>query len=310
MQESLKPNGYIMTSSIFKNVLFVLNPISGDISKEEVQTVIDEYAREHSLVSEFYFTTGTDDNKALESLIKHTQPELVVAIGGDGTVSLVAKVLNHGNIPLAIIPLGSGNGLSKDLGIPQEIPAAVNLIQTGIIRPIDSLDINGHTVFHLSDLGFNARIVKLFCSGETRGPGAYAWIALQEYLAYEPFYYIIKTDSESFEGPAFMLTIANANAFGSNAAINPDGVVDDGFFEVCLIEPFPKTAALGILYSLYTDTIHTSIYSRIIKCREATIIKSPDDMVQIDGEPVELGDELKVKVHKRSLKVLVPAADQ
>ena len=296
------------TPKAFKNLLFVLNPISGDIGKEEVQELISDFCRQNHCHYQVYLTTGEQDAPALALLVAKNDPDVVVAVGGDGTVSLVAQVLNHGRTPLAIIPLGSGNGLSKDLGIPQDLDAALHLLKTGQIRAIDSLDILGHTVFHLADLGFNARIVKIFCEGETRGPGTYARIAFQEYLKYEPFQYKIITDQETFEGPAFMLTIANANAFGSNAAINPDGVVDDGFFEICLLEPFPKTAALGILINLYTDTIQKSVYSRILKCRQATIYKQPDDVIQIDGEPVTLGDQLQVRLHRQSLQVLVPDA--
>ena len=296
------------TPKAFKNLLFVLNPISGDIGKEEVQELISDFCRQNHFHYQVYRTTGEQDAQALALLVAKNDPDVVVAVGGDGTVSLVAQVLNHGRTPLAIIPLGSGNGLSKDLGIPQDLDAALHLLKSGRIRAIDSLDILGHTVFHLADLGFNARIAKIFCEGETRGPGTYARIAFQEYLKYEPFQYKIITDQETFEGPAFMLTIANANAFGSNAAINPDGVVDDGFFEICLLEPFPKTAALGILINLYTDTIQKSVYSRILKCRQATIYKQPDDVIQIDGEPVTLGDQLQVRLHRQSLQVLVPDA--
>jgi diacylglycerol kinase (ATP) len=294
------------TPKAFKHLLFVLNPISGDIAKEETREMIADFCRENHYHHQFYLTTGEQDAPALQLLVTNNQPDAVVAVGGDGTVSLVANVLNHGPIPLAIIPLGSGNGLSKDLGIPQDVAAALHLLNAGKIRAIDSLDIHGHTVFHLADLGFNARIVKIFCEGVSRGPGAYARIAFQEYLKYQPHHYKIVTDQETFEGPAFMLTIANANAFGSNAAINPEGVVDDGFFEICLLEPFPKTAALGILINLYTDTIQKSIYSRILKCRQATIYKQEADVVQIDGEPVDLGNQLQVHLHKRSLQVLVP----
>jgi diacylglycerol kinase (ATP) len=290
----------------FKSLLFVLNPISGDIAKDEVRELIVAFCRENHYDHQFYLTTGENDAQALQLLVTHNQPDAVVAVGGDGTVSLVANILNHGATPLGIIPLGSGNGLSKDLGIPQDITAALQLLHAGRIRAIDSLDIHGHTVFHLADLGFNARIVRIFCEGESRGPGAYARIAFQEYLKFEPHAYRIVTDRETFAGPAFMLTIANANAFGSNAAINPEGIVDDGFFEICLLEPFPKTAALGILINLYTDTIQKSVYSRILKCRQATIYKQPEDVIQIDGEPVELGDELQIRLHKRSLQVLVP----
>jgi diacylglycerol kinase (ATP) len=295
------------TPQAFKHLLFVLNPISGDIDKEEVREMIAHFCRENHYEARFYLTTGKEDDLALQLLVTNNQPDAVVAVGGDGTVSLVAKILNHGRIPLAIIPLGSGNGLSKDLGIPQDPMAALDLLVTGKVRAIDSLDIHGHTVFHLADLGFNARIVKIFCEGNTRGPGAYARIAFQEYLKFEPHQYRIITDQETFEGPAFMLTIANANAFGSNAAINPEGIVDDGFFEICLLEPFPKTAALGLLINLYTDTIQKSVYSRILKCRQATIYKEPEDVLQIDGEPVELGNELQVNLHKTSLQILVPA---
>jgi len=292
----------------FKKILFVLNPIAGDLAKEDVKKLSQEYCETEQLEQEVYVTTGQDDEKELEQLLQKGF-DLVVAIGGDGTVSLVAKLLNHTSITLGILPQGSGNGLSKDLGIPQDIPAALNIIKNGKIKAIDSLEINGQPAFHLCDLGFNARIVKMFCEGRTRGPGAYAKIAFQEYLAYEPFTYQIKTDQETFAGPAFMLTIANANAFGSNAAINPEGEVDDGFFEICMIEPFPGTAALGILYDLYTNSIQKSVYSRILKCKEATITKEPNDILQIDGEPVPtIADEIFVKLYKRSLKVLVPAS--
>ncbi|GEO03685.1 hypothetical protein AAE02nite_13490 [Adhaeribacter aerolatus] len=290
----------------FQKALFVLNPISGDISKEEVQAMVEEYCYEHHLQLTFYHTTGDNDCNEIKELIATQKPDVVMAIGGDGTVSLVAEILNFSSIPLGIIPLGSGNGLSKDIGIPQEIDQALALLKNGVIRKIDSLDINGKTVFHLSDLGFNAFIVKKFNEGETRGPGAYAWIALQEYINYAPFSYKIQTDKEYWEGEAFMVTIANANAFGSNATINPSGILDDGFFEICLIEPFPKGAAIGLLFSLYTDKIHNSVYSRILKCKSATIRKSADDILQIDGELVETSDTLIVKMNTKSLSVLMP----
>lgn len=153
-------------------------------------------------------------------------------------------------------------------------------------------------------------MVKRFCDGDTRGPGAYAWIALQEYLSYTPKVYKIDTDTDSFEGEAFMVTIANANAFGSNATINPNGILNDGRFEICLIEPFPKAAGLGILYKLYTDNIDNSVYTRKISCRQATIYNLDHEVMHIDGEPVELGDEIKIEMHQQSLKVFLPLPDE
>jgi diacylglycerol kinase family enzyme len=162
---------------------------------------------------------------------------------------------------------------------------------------------------HLADLGFNALVVERFCSGDSRGPGAYVRIALQEYLNYEPITYRVETDREVFEGPAFMLTIANANTFGSNVVINPNSQLDDGEFEICLIEPFPATAALGILYHLYTDAFDTSVYTRRLRCRKASIQVpgQTEVLVQVDGEPVQVTTPISVEINPGSLQVLIPA---
>jgi diacylglycerol kinase (ATP) len=293
-----------------KNLLFVINPIAGDIDKEELEEEIKTTCAEHQIACSIYKTTGDRDEAHIKELIDQGGFDAVFAVGGDGTVSQVGALLIGTSTPLGIIPLGSGNGLSKDLNIPQDTEEALQLIHHYIIRNIDTIDLNGHPSIHLSDLGFNALVVKRFCEGDRRGPGSYAWIALQEYMNYEPKFYRIETDTENFEGEAFMVTIANANAFGSNAAINPNGVLNDGRFEICLIEPFPKSAGLGILYQMYTDNIDSSIYTRRISCRSAKIYNDNEEVTHVDGEPVELGKEIIVTMHPKSLKVILPGPDE
>ncbi|PKV75695.1 diacylglycerol/lipid kinase family protein [Pontibacter ramchanderi] len=289
-----------------RNLLFVVNPIAGDIDKEELEDEIKTTCAEHQLNCTLYRTTGKNDAGEIKKRIEQDNYDAVFAVGGDGTVSLVGALLIGTQTPLGIIPLGSGNGLSKDLGIPQDTEEALQLLHEHVVRNIDTIDLNGHPSIHLSDLGFNALVVKRFCEGDKRGPGAYAWIALQEYIQYEPKFYRIETDTENFEGEAFMVTIANANAFGSNAAINPSGILNDGRFEICLIEPFPKAAAPVLLYRMYTDNIDGSIYTRRISCRRATVYNVDHEVVHIDGEPAELGEEIKVTMHAKSLKVILP----
>ena len=289
-----------------KHLLFVINPIAGDIDKGELQEEIITICNEHEVAYDIYLTTGEKDKENIKALMAQNQYDGVFTAGGDGTVSIVASLLIGTTVPLGIIPLGSGNGLSKDLDIPQDTEEALELIHRNIIRNIDTITLNGHPSIHLSDLGFNALVVKGFCEGGTRGPGAYARIALQEYLGYESKNYRIETDLETFEGKAFMVTIANANAFGSNANINPNGVLNDGRFEICLIEPFPKAAGIAILYKLYTDSIDTSVYTRRLSCKTATIYNLDQEVMHIDGEPVDLGEKVEVQMHPKSLKVILP----
>lgn len=288
---------------------FVLNPISGDIDKQDLESTITDFCATRGRQASFFHTTGKQDLARLRAHLAAHAPDAVFAAGGDGTVNLVSEALLGGQIPLGILPLGSGNGLSKDLGIPQNLEDALNLICQHELRAIDTLRVGGHFSVHLADLGFNALVVERFCSGDSRGAGAYVRIALQEYLNYEPITYRIETDREQFEGPAFMLTIANASTFGSNVVINPNSHIDDGEFELCLIEPFPATAALGILYHLYTDAFDASVYTRRLRCRRATIQVSgqPELLVQVDGEPVRVAGPVNVEISPRSLHVLTPA---
>ncbi|WP_207430528.1 diacylglycerol/lipid kinase family protein [Sabulibacter ruber] len=288
-------------------ILFVINPISGDIDKEELVEDIKSFCREQKLPNEIFTTTGEKDEEKLKKHIAAYQPEIVCAVGGDGTVSLVAKSIIRTDAALAIIPQGSGNGLSKDIGVPQDYNEALHLLADHTIMPIDTLDVNGLLSIHICDMGFNALVVKRFCSGETRGPGAYAWIAMQEFMGYVPKKYTIITDDKTvFEGEAFMISVTNAKAFGSNATINPTGVINDGHFEICILEPFPKASSLGILYRLYTDTIDGSVYTHRFSCRTATILNHAKEVTQIDGEPEELGEEIKFTVQPRSLRVVLP----
>ncbi|WP_375436061.1 diacylglycerol/lipid kinase family protein [uncultured Hymenobacter sp.] len=298
--------------TLLRHLLFVLNPISGDIDKAELEQTITTYCTERGRTAVFYHTTGTDDlTKLRDYLIQHTF-DAVFAAGGDGTVSLVAEALVNKAIPLGILPLGSGNGLSKDLGIPQDTAEALNLIWRHQLRIIDTLQIGGNFSAHLADLGFNALVVERFDQGDTRGPGAYVRIATQEFLSYEPAAYRIETDQETWEGPAFMVTIANANTFGSNVIINPDSDLDDGQFEICVIEPFPNAAAPGILYDLYTSGFDTSVYTRRLCCRQASITVPGEQevLVQIDGEPKTLPTPVKVEINHHSLQVLVPMPNE
>lgn len=290
----------------FKKLLFVINPISGDVDKSELEEAITAFCQAKNICYTIFKTTGQDDFNKLKQHRQDFSPDAVFAVGGDGTVHLAAAVVNHTPVPLGIIPLGSGNGLSKDLGIPQNIPEAMNLVGTHSIKPIDTLELNGKPCIHLSDLGFNALIVTKYNEGDSRGPQAYLKIALQEYLNYECHRYKIVTDQEIFEGDAFMITITNSNAFGSNVKINPNGILDDGIFEICLIESFPKMAALQIMYDLYTETIDDSQFTRVLSCKYATIYNYTDTYAQIDGEIVKLGHKIEIKQFPKSLHVVVP----
>lgn len=292
-----------------QNVLMVFNPISGDdIDKEAIEIAIKVFCDQAGIGLTFYKTTGdlAADHQAIQEFIDSQHPDAVIAVGGDGTVSLVANLLIGHPTPMGIIPLGSGNGLSKDLSIPQEVEEALEVIRHFQVKPIDTLVVNGLPCVHISDIGFNAVIVDRFDKDEGRGFTTYAWNTVKEFGDYQPKHYQVHTDQGDFEGEAFMIAFTNANAFGSNTTINPSGVIDDGIFEICIIKSFPKLEGVGILYRLLTGEIDQSMHYEIIQCTRATIQNPDMELLQIDGEPQEAVATVEVTIRPSSLRVIVP----
>ncbi len=289
-----------------RKLLFVINPISGGVNKDDAEEVITTFCQSQDIEALFYRTTGEEDENQIWQLHQVHRPDGIVAVGGDGTVNMVGTMLIDKDIPLGIIPQGSGNGLSKDLKIPQDFTESLQVLSKFHVTPIDTLEINGEPSLHLSDLGFNALVVKCFSEGDTRGPAAYAWHVAKEYVSYQPKEFEVVTDTEQFSGKAFMIAIANANTFGSNAMINPMGMIDDGMFEICVLEEFPKLEGIGILYQLFNGEINNSLRSRIIHCRKATIYNPEGELLQIDGEPMGSPREVNVVIKQHSLRVILP----
>jgi len=292
----------------YSRYLFVVNPIAGDNEKEEFAEWISELVTQHGLDYKTYYTTGEGDETEIKNLIDSFKPEIVVAAGGDGTVNLVAHHLLATDIAMAIIPLGSGNGLAKDLKIPHlNAKDALELIVEPKVIEIDTLEANDNFFMHISDIGFNAHIVRLFNNGSSRGLLSYMKFTVKEFFKYDTFHYQIETDMEKIKGHAFMITIANSNQFGSNLTINPNGEYDDGTFEIIIIRRFPRRKILAIMWRLITKKINFSPYTRVLKCQRATIRTKKLKTLQADGEILGRVNEANIKIHHRSLKVVVPA---
>ncbi len=290
-----------------KRYLFVINPIAGEVDKGEFQERIKTESKTYGWDYKEYLTTGKKDRQMIQELLESYDPELVIAVGGDGTVNLVAELLSGSKRTLAIIPAGSGNGLAKDLHIPQNnLPAALEQLLHGQIVEIDTLRANKNFFMHLSDIGFNAHIVKLFSKSSSRGLLTYMRFVLKEFFNYPTNYYEIKTDNGSFKGNAFMITIANSNQFGSNLTINPDGNWSDGQFEVVIIKRFPKKEAFMLFFRLITKKIQFSPHCIIIRCTKAKIICEKKKTLQFDGEIAGKVREANFSISKRNLRIVIP----
>lgn len=298
-----------MQNIAYKKLLIVVHPLSVNKLFATFEDDYEDFCNTNKITCLRFNTTGDGDLLKLRELYYSEKPDLIIAAGGDGTVSLCGNVVVNTSTPLAIIPAGSTNGLAKELNIPFNTTAALDLILNGKIKPVDTLKLNGRNSFHISDLGFNARILKRVSLSSRRGRILYFLFSLNEYFRYKHSKYEVKTPDNYFKGKALMLIITNSRGFGYNLKVNPTGMIDDGIFEICIIKKFPRIHVFKMLYRVYSKTLHKSGYAKIIKATKATINNLRKGEIHIDGEPVEMNDTISVEINPAGLHVLV-AADQ
>lgn len=286
-------------------LLFIINPRSGRGSDKALPILIADYAKKFFWDFRVHFLKGNSESE-LKSEIERFSPDIVVAAGGDGTINMMADILNGSNIPLGIIPTGSANGMAKELNIPSRIEPALEICNKGKIKAIDLMRINGKTCIHLADVGLNARVVKRFEEDTKRGLLTYARHLFGEMFLLKVYTFRILIDGIKTKRKGVSMTFANASKYGTGAVINPGGKLDDGKFELIIIKPFPGIKLLSIAWKMFVNRLHTSDYVEIISCHSAQVFSNKKTTLQIDGEIFGKVKEISIESIPGALKVIVP----
>lgn len=288
-----------------QNIFVIVNPISGGVNKVKL---LDEFLNQidgEQFSVEVRFTEGPHHATKLAEEALAEGVNIIVAIGGDGTVNEIAQVLVSTEVALALIPTGSGNGLARHLEIPLNVSGAVDVINGGKIRAIDSVKINDQFYFGVAGIGFDAQISWDFAEYGRRGFLSYAILTLKNIPYYQSKIYELSVDGRKLSREAFGISFANGSEFGNGAAIAPKAKIDDGFLDVVILNKFPLYAGAGIAWRLFNQTLHKSKYIEQFRCKEVEI-KEKNLKAHIDGEPVLFPDGLHLQIVPSSLKVLVP----
>ncbi|PHN08500.1 diacylglycerol/lipid kinase family protein [Flavilitoribacter nigricans] len=291
-----------------KKCLFIVNPISGGLSKKQFLLELENFCRSEQLEYGVIETANEGNDTRIQSAIKSFQPQVVVACGGDGTVNLVARNLLNTDMEMAIIPLGSANGLAGDLGIPSDNQKALQLLLSGKIRALDVIAINeDEYCLHLSDLGFNATIVENFNRSNLRGQLAYLLFFLKSLFTDHTRNYHFILPDQSFQKKAAMVVLANGSRYGFGAEVNPVGRPDDGHFELCVFSNYPWYAFFSVLFHFLTGQLKSSRYYEVFSTERLFIKADRPVELQVDGEPLGPFDEVNAILLPRRVNTLVPA---
>lgn len=287
-----------------RKALFIINPISGGKKKDGVPELIEKHLDPAKFGYIVVFSNGIAHARkiAKEAVGKF---DLVVAVGGDGTVNEVASALVGTDTTLGIVPYGSGNGLSRFLGISMNAGQAIKNLNSGSVELIDSAKLNGRPFFNMAGMGFDAHISEVFSHGKKRGFITYIKSSFEEVNKYEPQLYQLEIDGQAYEREAFMLSFANSSQYGNNAHISPKASVQDGLLDICVIKQFPLWRFVEMGIRMITKTADKTKYVEILQGKTIKIKRSKPGPVHLDGEPQIIDSDILIEIVPQSLKVIV-----
>lgn len=290
-----------------KRILFIINPISGIkriINFERViQRKIDHAKFDVSVRYTEY--KGHGSLLAREAVADHI--DIVVAVGGDGTINEIASQLVNTDTIMGIIPAGSGNGMAFHLNIPIVATRAVKVINQLKVEPIDVCQLNDSYFFSVAGIGFDAKVAYDFNAEKHRGLNNYLKQIIKNYIHYKQDMFRISYNGITIDKEAFFITFANSSQWGFNIKMAPFASIQDGLVDVCIFHKPPFYKILPTAGNLLTNQINKDPISEYISCSEVNI--STEDglpiYLHIDGDAVEPTTEVHVRVIPKSLNMIV-----
>lgn len=280
----------------------IYNPISGN--KGNSSRLQNEQLLKNIPNTTILKTAYSNHASELTQQAISLNPTKIIVIGGDGTINEVAKELIDTEIPLGIVPMGSGNGLARHLGVPLEFKKALQFaLDKNESKAIDVAYLNKQAFFCTAGIGFDATVAHDFSKRNGRGMINYVrstFAMNREYQNIE-----VKFKNEKEFTPYFSITFANANQFGNHAYISPSSNLNDQLIELVSIKPlnFWERIQLGISLFLKTISNHSKVRINSVSTCELEVKNC--SYYHLDGETFPMSDSsVKIKIIPKALRII------
>ncbi len=291
-------------SNMPRKLLFIVNPNAGKkISEQIIETIRKEFPQ--NIYYQIAIWKDKDHFEEITHLLKTEGYTDAVAVGGDGTVNHVAKTILNTGITLGIVPIGSGNGLARALGLSMKLNEVIRQIAAGKTATIDSGVVNNIPFFCTSGIGFDAHIGNLFATSAKRGLQSYVKITIRELFKYRAKTYTLQFNGQSITRKAFLITVANAGQYGNDFYIAPQASMRDGKFHIAILKPFNPFHLPALMTKLLSKKAHLSSRIETYVTDKVTIIRDGKDTIHFDGEPAVEGKEVFFENRPASLNAII-----
>jgi diacylglycerol kinase (ATP) len=293
-------------------VFVVLNPMAGKSTAAEVRAALDRHFSADIWMQEIYETTGDEHVADVVRAALNRGCDLVVAAGGDGTVSEVAEALIHTGVPLGIIPVGTANVLARELGLPLDLEGACALLAgPRATDSIDAMQVGDKAFFLHIGVGIDSLMIRDTDRAAKRrfGRAAYLWTALKWLIGYQPRRFTIVVDGRRLRPHAAQVLIANGGVMGmAPFRWGPNIRSDDGLIDVCVVSARSLLDYLRVVWQVLIGHRRRSPNIRYVTA-ERSIVVDADRPLPIQGDGEIIGETpVQVRVVPEAVEVVVPAA--
>ena len=288
-----------------EKLIFIVNPISGYGKNAGIEKLINKHLDKNKYEYQLLKTSFPGHARKLTRQAVENDTDMVIAVGGDGTINEICHVLANTPVKLGIIPLGSGNGLGRHVGISLNPKKAINVINRGKCIAIDTCLVNGVTFVNIAGVGFDAYISKIFNQSQERGYLTYLKCIIQYFGRYHPGNYTFNRQGELIQKSFLTVAFANSQQYGNNAYVAPGASVKDGYLDVVFIRPFPNYYWPVLIFKTLAKTLHTSRYISTYRTRDFCLKSNDPVPMHVDGDYHGAHNSFRVEIQPKSLNLIV-----
>lgn len=299
-------NPFVAEALRARNLVFIVNPNSGTRLQAKIKDSIERYLNHRKFTYSIWYTERPGHATELAQKAVAEGFEIVVAVGGDGSINEVAAGLLHTDAVLGIVPAGSGNGLAMHLGYGRKIEDAIKKLNAAEVRKMDCGVLNGRPFVNVAGIGFDGLVSNLMKGQTKRGFIPYFVRSIKAGLQYVSKPCELQMNGETIRENCFVVTVANGPMYGYNVSIAPDARMDDGLFSVVVLKEAPRWHYFMAMPNVLSGKIFNENFVRHFTTKELVIKSEGDNYIHFDGEGSSYSGDLHFSILPKSLHVLVP----
>lgn len=285
--------------------LVLVNPSAGGGRTRDLLPKLEGALRARGLIYRLVMTTSLDHG-VTEARAAAADGEIPVVMSGDGLVGQVGGALVDTHAPLGVIPGGRGNDFARVVGIPTEIPDAVDLLAAGTTRSVDVGEVNGRRFLCIASCGFDSDANRI--ANETRmvkGNLVYLYAALRALAAWKPARFEVAIDGAPHAFTGYAVAVANNKAYGGGMFVAPDAELDDGKLDVVWTGDVSKLHFLANLPKVFKGRHVDNPEVTVLRGSEVEIAADRPFAIYADGD--HIADlPATIRVLPRALDVIAP----